>query len=249
MKEKIKNGEIVLGTSYPVPHPLISGILGTLPVDFAWLDTEHQPHATETLSTLPVLLRQHGVAPLIRVAWNDPALIKKAYDIGAVAVMVPQVETAEEAAQAVQYAKYPPEGNRGVAPMWPRIAGADFNQVVKTANDETVLILQIESVKAFENVDEIKEVSGIDALFLGPMDMSASVGKIGETNSSEVQDIVKALPQKLEGCGIVASTLTGAVEDTQQKIDWGYKVISVGNMLTYGAQIVQENMDTLRASS
>ena len=81
------------------------------------------------------------------------------------------------------------------------------------------------------------------------MDMSASVGKIGETNSSEVQDIVKALPQKLEGCGIVASTLTVAVEDTQEKIDWGYKVISVGNMLTYGAQIVQENMDTLRASS
>ena len=95
LKQKIKNGELILGTSYPVPHPVLAGFMSTMNADFAWLDTEHAPHGTESLGAIPVLLRQQGVAPLIRVPWNDPALIKKAYDIGAVAVMIPQIETVE----------------------------------------------------------------------------------------------------------------------------------------------------------
>jgi len=103
---------------------------------------------------------------MIRVAWNDPALIKKAYDVGAVAVMVPQINTAEEAARAVDYAFYPPIGNRGVSPNWPRIAGEDWGEVIRTANEETVLILQIESQQAYDNLDEIAKVPGIDVLFV-----------------------------------------------------------------------------------
>ena len=106
---------------------------------------------------------------MIGVAWKDPSLIKKAYDVRAVAVMIPQVNTREEAEMAVRYAKYPPMGERGLSPMWALTAGEDWNTVIKTANEETVVAVQIESQQAFDNIDEIKKVPGIDVLFVDPL--------------------------------------------------------------------------------
>jgi 4-hydroxy-2-oxoheptanedioate aldolase len=206
------------------------------------------PYGAEALDVIPVLARQRGVAPLIRVANNDPALIKKAYDVGAVAVMVPQVNTAEEAARAVQYARYPPEGQRGLSPMWTRIAGEDWNHVIKTANAETVLILQVESQEAYDNIDEIKQVAGIDVLLVGPLDLSASVGKITETSAREVQEIMRDVPGQLEGSGIVAGTTLVDLSEIQEKLRWGYRFMNVGNVLAYGTQLLTHNLETLRAN-
>ena len=248
LKQKLQAGELVLGTSLPVPSPhLLAPLLQTAP-DFVWIDTEHMPFGTEALSTIPVLIRQAGAAPLIRVAWNDPALIKKAYDVGAVAVMVPQVNTPEEAARAVEYARYPPEGQRGLSPMWTRVSGDDWNNVIKTANQETVLVLQLESQQAYDNIDEIKQVPGVDVLLVGPLDLSASVGRITETGSREVQEIMRDVPRRLEGTGIVAATTLVDVTEMQEKIGWGYRMMNVGNVLAYGFPVVQENMEILRAN-
>ena len=248
LKQKIRDGELVLGTGLPAPSPPVVGaILDTGP-DFVWIDTEHAPFGAEALEVIPVLMRQRGVAPMIRVAWNDPALIKKAYDVGAVAVMVPQVDTPEEAEQAVQYAYYPPEGQRGITPMWTRVGGEDWTNTIKTANQETVLILQVESQEAYDNIDEIKKIPGIDVLLVGPMDLSASVGKITETGSREVQEIMQDVPRRLEGTGIAAGTTLVDVAEIQEKIRWGYRFLNVGNVLAYGLPVLQNNLDTLRAN-
>ena len=248
LKQKLRSGEIVLGSSLLIPSPHLAGPILSIRPDFLWIDTEHMPFATEALEYIPVLARQQGVAPMIRVAWNDPALIKKAYDVGAVAVMVPQVNTPEEAARAVSYAHYPPQGQRGISPMWTRIAGEDWNQVIKTANDETVLVLQIESRQAFEQLDEIKKVPGIDVLLVGPLDLSGSVGRITETTSREVQEIMQEVPIHLKGTGIAAGTTLSEVADIQQKIRWGYRFLNVGNALVYGLQVLRQNLETLRAN-
>ena len=248
LKQKLRNGEIALGSSLPVPSPLVLGMVMEARPDFVWIDTEHAPFATESLGAIPVLARQKGVAPMIRVAWNDPALIKKAYDVGAVAVMVPQVNTPEEAARAVQYARYAPEGQRGLSPMWTRIAGEDWNHVIKTANEETVLVLQVESQEAYDNIDEIVQIAGIDVLLVGPLDLSASVGKITETGSREVQEIMQDVPRRLEGSGIVAGTTLMDVSDIQEKLRWGYRFMNVGNVLGYGMQHLTQNLETLRAN-
>lgn len=158
------------------------------------------PHTVpETLDVIPTLVRNQGVAPMIRVAWNDPALIKKAYDVGAVAVMVPQVNTTEEAARHVRCPRYPPARQRGVFASWPIVAGEDWINVIQTANDETVLILQIESVQAYENLESIAKVPGIDVLLVGPMDLSASLGLITQMSSPQVQSIMKEIPAPLRG--------------------------------------------------
>ena len=248
LKQRLRKGEVVLGTGLPSPSLHTAGaILNTNP-DFLWIDTEHMPYATEALIAIPVLARQRGVAPMIRVAWNDPALIKKAYDVGAVAVMVPQVNTPEEAARAVQYAHYPPEGQRGLSPTWTRIAGEDWNHVIKTANQETVLILQLESQQAYDNLDEIKKIPGIDVILVGPLDLSASVGRITETGSREVQEIMQDVPRRLEGTGIATGTTLVDVAEIQEKIRWGYRYLNVGTVLAYGLPIVQKNLEILRAN-
>ncbi len=246
LRARLQAGETVLGTSLPVPQPIVVGMILQTKPDFLWIDTEHAPYATESLGATPVQTRQAGVAPMVRVAWNDPALIKKAYDAGAVAVMVPQVDTAEEAEDVVRFAKYPPMGERGLSPMWTRIAGEDWDHVLQTANDETAVIVQIESLKAYDNLDEIKQVPGIDVLFLGPLDMSASVGKIGNTGCEEVQSLMQEFPGRLEGTGICPGTTLVQLDDIKEKLDWGYRFMNVGNALSYGGGGVQSNLDELR---
>lgn len=130
--------------------------------------------------------------------------------------------------------------------MWSRIAGENWNHVIQTANEETVLIVQCESQQAFDNIDEIKKVEGIDVILVGPLDLSASVGRITETGSKEVQEIMQAVPKKLEGTGIVTGTTLMDVSEMQEKFRWGYRFMNVGNPLNYGAQVVAQNIQILR---
>ena len=246
LKEKLRSGKTVLGTALPAPTAGITAATCKTAIDFLWIDTEHAPYASESLDMIPVIARQHGVAPMIRVAWNDPALIKKAYDVGAVAVMVPQVSTAEEAARAVEYAFYPPKGQRGVSPNWPALAGVDWNHAIKTANDETVLIVQIESQQAYDNLEEIAKVPGIDVLFIGPMDMSASLGVVTEMQDPRVQKMMKDFPRILAEKGIPAGTTLMDVAEVKQKLEWGYKFMNVGSPMAYGVQALNKYLADLR---
>ena len=248
LKARLRSGEIILGTSLPAPTPHVAGSVISTGPDFLWADTEHMPHATEALDSILVLARMRGVAPMVRVAWNDPALIKKAYDAGAVAVMVPQVDTAAEAAAAVEAARYAPEGRRGLSPMWTQIVGADWNEVIKTANEETLVVLQLESQRAYDNLDEIRRVPGIDVIFVGPLDLSATVGTITDTESRQVQEIMRDVPQQLADTGIAVGTTLGELDQIQEKIRWGYRFLNVGNALRYGVQVLDDHLATLRAN-
>ena len=246
LKQKLTSGGVALGTGLAAPTAGVTVATCSADIDFVWMDTEHAPFATEALDVLPVIARQNGVAPMIRVAWNDPALIKKAYDVGAVAVMVPQIDTAEEAARAVEYAFYPPKGKRGVSPNWPRVAGEDWFNVIQTANDETVLILQIESQEAYDNLDEIAAVPGIDVLFVGPMDLSASLGVITQMKDPAVQEIMKDVPRRLNEKGIATGTTLVDIDDIREKLEWGYRFMNVGNPLAYGVQTLNQHLASLR---
>lgn len=246
LRQKLKNGELVLGTNLPAPTAQAAGATCAAGIDFIWIDTEHQPYGAEALEAVAPILRMRGVAPVIRVAWNDPALIKKAYDVGAVAVMVPQVNTVEEARRAVEYAHYPPLGQRGISPGWPHVYGRDWIDTIRTANDETVLILQLESKEAYDNLDAIKKIPGIDVILVGPMDLSASLGVITEMQSPLVQNIMQDVPRRLAGTGIVTGTTLNNLDELQQKKDWGYNFLNIGSPLGYGVSVVKDYAQKLR---
>lgn len=248
LKQKIKSGALVFGTNVPVASPRVAAATCAAEIDFLWIDTEHSPFGVEALETIPAIVRQHGVAPLIRVAWNDPALIKKAYDVGAVAVMVPQVNTAAEAAKAVEYSFYPPLGQRGVSPNWPALNGESWPDVIKSANDETVLMVQIESQEAYDNLDEIAAVPGIDVLFVGPMDLSASLGVITQTRHERVLKIMEDVPKRVGPNGPKIATTLVNVDEMQEKFRWGYTIMNVGSPLSYGVQAVNQHISNLKAN-
>ena len=246
LKAKMQRGDLVLGTGLPVHDIRIASAIVAAGPDFVWIDHEHGPFDVPDLGYIPIMFREAGIAPMIRVAWNDPAYIKKAYDAGAVAVMVPQVDSVEEAKQAIEYAKYPPIGKRGIAPHWVGLARMNFPDVILSANDETVLILQMESVEAYEAADEILALDNFDVLLVGPMDLSASLGVTAQMQDPKVQNIMEEMPKRAEGSGKVIGTTLADPEEIRQKIDWGYKFLNLGSPMAYGVQFVADRFGEYR---
>lgn len=182
---------------------------------FNWLllDTEHSPSDVPTvMGQLQALSGYPGLSPVVRPAWNDAALIKRYLDIGAQTLLIPYVQSAEEAARAVAVVRYPPAGIRGVslltrATQFGRIAGYG-----KTANAEICLIVQIETSESIDALDEIMSVDGVDAVFVGPADLAASMGHIGEPGHPEVKAIVEDVFRRIVAGGKPAGILTSDEE-------------------------------------
>src|SRR5215831_14354613 len=170
-------------------------------IDFLWMDTEHTVYDLESIAMIPVICRQHGCVPMVRVATLDAGLIKKALDIGASAVMIPQVSNVAEAQLAVRYAKYPPQGIRGVSPIWTMFMDVSYDDYLPNANDETCVIVQVETPEGIENLEAIAEVEGVDVVFAGPSDLAAALGHIGQTNHPVVQKFLDEFPRRVAKTG------------------------------------------------
>jgi 2-keto-3-deoxy-L-rhamnonate aldolase RhmA len=247
IRQKIARGDVVLGTYLFSPEPHVAAaILNGCGVDWIWIDHEHEPFGTESVGTVAVMGRQAGVAPVIRVAWNDPGLIKKAYDVGAVGVMVPQVDNAAEARDAIRYAKYPPVGERGIAPFFASFLGITQDDVIKHANDETVLILQMESAEAYECLDETLRLRDFEVLLVGPADLSASLGVPGKTRHPKVENAMLDTAKKANKAGKMLGCTFGDPEECRRWIAEGYRFMNVSSPLEVGIGGIKKAVAELR---
>ena len=173
LKEKLKKGQSVIGTFVGLGHPDVTEVLSRLGFDFLLIDGEHAPTGFETMQQMMQAMNGSNCTPLVRPQWNDMVIIKRVLDIGAHGVLIPWVNTKEEAEYAVSACKYPPEGLRGCGPRRAALFDPDYLQ---TANDETLIIVQIETRQAVSNLDDILSVKGIDSCYIGPFDLSRSFG-------------------------------------------------------------------------
>ncbi len=173
LKEKLNRGEAVIGTFVSIGHPDVAEWLSRLGFDWLLLDNEHSPTGLETLQTMMQGMNGSPCVPLVRPQWNDPVIIKRVLDVGAYGVLIPWVNSKEQAEQAVSACKYPPQGLRGFGP---RRAGMFDPDYFTTANDEILVTVQIETGEALKNLDDIMAVPGIDACYIGPYDLSVSLG-------------------------------------------------------------------------
>jgi 4-hydroxy-2-oxoheptanedioate aldolase len=170
-----------------------------------------------------------GTVPIVRVAENNPSAICRALDIGALGVQVPQVTTAEDAHRAVQAARYYPAGSRGVAMM----RSAQYSAVNPSgyfarANAETMVVLHCESVESVENLPEILKVEGIDVVFVGPFDLSQSLGKPGQVNLPEVQDTVERALNAIIASGVAAGSVALSPAHARLLIQRGVRYVTLG---------------------
>jgi 2-dehydro-3-deoxyglucarate aldolase len=226
-RTRLQRGETLLGTMVTLPNASVAEILAGVGFDWLFLDGEHGPLETnEILSLLQAVAGR--VACLVRVAEAAEAPIKKVLDLGAEGVIVPQVNTPEQAAGVVRWARYAPEGARGVGLARAHGYGRTFREYVAAANERTVVVVQAEHARAVENIEAIVRVPGVDAVLLGPYDLSASLGKMGQIDDlvvtaaiDRVASACRAAKMPLGYFGVTASAV-------QPFIDRGCTLITAG---------------------
>jgi 4-hydroxy-2-oxoheptanedioate aldolase len=198
LKQKLDQGQVVVGAVVQIPAPAIIEILGYTGFDFVMIDTEHGMFDIQTAGELIRSADGVGLTPLVRIIKNDESLILKALDLGAKGVIVPHIATKADAEKAVKACKYGTSG-RGACPLVRanRYGIGNWPEYQDAANKNTLLIALIEDLAGVENIEEIVSVKGVDAVFLGPFDMSVSAGHKGNTRAPQILD---ALDKVIAAC-------------------------------------------------
>ncbi len=227
---ELRDGDPVVGTWLSIGDPAVAEILAGADFDFVVVDTEH---AATGLETVENVLRAVGAADgdaaaLARVPWNDPVRIKRLLDTGPAGLVVPMVETAEEAREAVRAMRYPPEGDRGIAATRASNYTHDFLEYVETANDRLLTVVQVETERGLSNAADIAAVEGVDALFVGPSDLSAALGAFPDTGAPEVVDAVERIAAAGEDVGVPVGTLAVDPDAVEDWLDRGMDFLVVG---------------------
>lgn len=191
LKQKLKNKENTIGSWITIPHQSVIDILAEAGFEWLTIDLEHTSIDYNELQILIGFIQSHGMAALVRVSKNEEVVIKRALDAGADGIIVPMVCTPEEAVMAVEFAKYPPIGKRGVGLNRAQRYGYNFEGYKDWVQDHLVVIAQIEHIKGVENIDAIISTEGIDGIIIGPYDLSGSLGIPGQYNEPIVKEALK----------------------------------------------------------
>jgi 2-keto-3-deoxy-L-rhamnonate aldolase RhmA len=226
-KERFLNRPTV-GSWITVGQSEIAEVMTRCAFDWLVIDMEHSAITLDLAQNLVRTIELAGGIPFIRVEENQPALIKRALDTGAHGVVVPMVNTAEEAVQAVAAAKYPPEGRRGVGLGRAQGYGVDFERYRKWQRDGIVVIIQIEDIRGVDRLEEILATPGIDGFFVGPYDLSGSLGIPGEFEHPKMQVALKKIQRCVQTSKIPAGfhVVPPDPQLVSQKFDEGYRFIA-----------------------
>ena len=177
IKEKISSKVVPIGTHVKIGDPIVTDILCNCGFDIIWIDSEHAPIDKRDISLQILTVRGAGVAPFVRVPWNDPVLVKPILEMGPAGIVFPFIRTSEEAKLAVASCKYPPVGIRGFGPIKANnYSTMDNGQYLEMSKKEPWVILQIEHIDGVDNLKEIIKVEGVDSVVVGPYDLSGSIG-------------------------------------------------------------------------
>ncbi len=230
-KAALARGELQIGLWSSLCSPIVAEIIGQSGFDWILVDTEHSPNEPPAVLAQLQALQAGTATPIVRPAWNDPVLLKRLLDIGTQAVLVPFVQNAEEAAKAVAACRYPPAGIRGITVSG---RGSRYGRVpdyLKRADAEICVLVQVETGEALAQLEAIASVDGVDGVFIGPADLSASLGHIGNPGHPEVQAAIKGAVERLAAVGKPAGILTPSEADARRYIEWGYRFVAVGSDL------------------
>lgn len=226
-KARLLAGETQLGLWMSIPSPITAEALSLVGYDWLLLDSEHS--AVEVAQMQPLLqAAAAGDSSLAaRPAWNDKVLIKKLLDIGAQTLLVPFVQSADEAGQAVRATRYPPDGIRGVAGSTRASRFGMAQGYLQQANEQICTLVQIETGEALAALEDIAAVDGVDGVFIGPSDLSASLGHLGNPGCDEVQAELKSAAGRISSAGSVPGILATKVEDAVRYLEWGYRFVAI----------------------
>lgn len=227
-KHAIAAGKLQIGLWSSLCSNIAAEIISDSGFDWILLDTEHSPNEIPGLVQQLQAVQRGTASPIIRPAWNDAVLAKRCLDIGAQTLLFPYVQNVEEARRAVASTRYPPQGIRGVsvaarASRYGRVPG-----YLGKANSEVCVLVQVETREAMKDIEAIAGVDGVDGVFIGPSDLAASLGHLGNPAHPEVQEAIHDAVKRLKAVGKPAGILTGNEDEIRRYIEWGYLFVAVG---------------------
>ena len=223
--ERLRAGELLVGTIVTLAAPAVAELLSQAGLDWLWIDTEHAPLDA---AAAQMLLQAARIPCIVRTADGSEATLKKALDMGADGVIVPLVNTAEQARAIVACSKYPPMGRRAIGLVRAQAYGFELERTVQTANQRTSVIVQIEHIEGVRNIDAICAVQGIDAVFVGPYDLSGSMGLTGQVTHPQVLAAINQVRVAAQKAGRRLGIYGHTAERALAFLDEGYTLIAVG---------------------
>jgi 4-hydroxy-2-oxoheptanedioate aldolase len=228
LKQALLRRELQIGLWSTLCSNVAAEVVAHSGFDWILFDTEHSPNELPDLLAQLQAMGRSTTASLVRAAWNDTVLIKRILDIGAQSVLLPYVQSAEEARRAVAAVRYPPRGVRGVSAGSRASNYGRIKDYLHKADDEICLIVQVETGSALEQLEAIAGVEGVDCVFIGPADLSASLGHLGDPMHAETQTALQDAGRRLQKLGKAAGILAVVEADARRYIDWGYNFVAVG---------------------
>jgi 4-hydroxy-2-oxoheptanedioate aldolase len=238
IRERALSGELMAGTFVNLGSSLTAEMAGQAGFDWVLVDLEHGGGGRQDLLLQLQALESTPAATLVRIAWNDPVMFKRVLDLGVSGIMVPYVQSAVEAERAVAAMRYPPAGVRGVAAMNRACGfGPGFDEYFSAANSQLLTIVQIETRETIDRLDEIAAVEGVDVLFIGPLDLSVSLGVPKQFDHPTVRAAFAKVVEACRKAGKVAGLILSKEEDIERAINDGFTFLSLssdGAMVTQG---------------
>ena len=237
LKARLAAGEVVFGIWCGMADPYAAEIAATSGFDWLLLDGEHAPNDLRSLSAQLAVLGGDGPSAVVRLVDDDPAKIKQALDIGAQSLLIPMVETADQARRAVRASRYAPQGSRGVGASLARASRFSMlDDYITTANDQICIIVQVESRAGLAQLDAILGTPDLDGVFIGPSDLAADMGYLGQPGHPVVKAAVMDALARIRAAGLAAGVLTTEADYIQDCRAAGANFLGVGiDVLLYAA--------------
>ena len=227
LKERLKNGEMVFGTWNSIPSSSLVNAIASSGIDFVVIDQEHGPVGMETAEDILRALDASGTPSIIRVPANESHLILRALDIGSHGVQVPHVSTKEQAQQAVRYSKYYPLGDRGYTPFTRAGKyGVEADGYAQKANEDTMVVVNVEGLEGIKNLEDIASVPSIDVIFIGPYDLSQSLGSPGDVENPKVIESIRQSVDIAKNKGLTCGSFARDLRYLDILVDCGVQYVT-----------------------
>jgi 2-dehydro-3-deoxyglucarate aldolase len=244
-RKRLLQGELLVGTLITYFSHESAEILATAGFDWLFIDMEHSPLGTAEAQAILQIAGEKADC-ILRVPLNDEIWIKKALDTGAAGILVPQVNTVEEAQRVVRFSKYPPQGARSIGAARAHAFGMKMNEYYQRANNDTAVVIQAEHINAVKNIESIVAVEGIDAVLVGPFDLSSSMGLMGQVDHPDVLAALEQVKQACQKANMPLGIFATSAERAKTYADSGYRLVAVSSDTILLSQAARSILKVMR---
>lgn len=245
-KEKLASGDPVYGLTLTIGNPQLAELVAHIGFDWLWIEAEHTSMSLETIQAQLQAVSGTQTHAIVRVDCNDQTIIKRVLDTGPDGIIIPSVNSKEDAEKAIQFTKYPPLGERGIGLARAQGYGLNLGNYIKTANDNVATIFMIEHIAAVQNIHDILHVEGLDAVIVGSLDLAGSMNLQNDLGNPAIEAEVQKVLQACKDAGIPCGTFAGDPNQAKARIQEGFRLVTLGADVLILASATKNLLDTVK---